>query len=138
MGLAVRYLISISVFVFAYAQPAAAQEYSPYSAERSGSPQYRQCMTLHQNNIDEVNCLSAEYVRQNALVNLALAERNANASKTVSLQIAAAQKAWINFRSANCRVRNMTQGSGAGLFHYSCLVRETITRKMELSEVWDY
>ena len=114
------------------------QDISPYSAERAGSPQFRQCMTFQDGKTDTINCLKEEYKRQNQFLDMALKEQLQSADAASRAQIAVAQKAWLAFRDSNCKIRLMTLGSGAELFYYSCLVRETITRRTELNTVWDY
>ena len=117
---------------------AAAQEVSPYSAERSGTPQYRQCIQVYDGKVDQENCLRSELSRQNAFLRLALQENLRSATPQQRTQINAAQRAWLGFRAANCRVRMLNGGSGSGLFYLGCMVRETIARRMELTTAWDY
>jgi uncharacterized protein YecT (DUF1311 family) len=115
-----------------------AQEESPYSAENSGTPQYKQCVSFASSKVEKQNCLGAELVRQEAFLKLALNENLEGMPSNQKAQILAAQKAWVVYRDKNCRVRILNNGSGAGIFYLGCLIRETITRRIELSTAWDY
>jgi uncharacterized protein YecT (DUF1311 family) len=115
-----------------------AQDESPYSAENAGSPQFRQCKSVGTSMVDLGNCLQAEQRRQERLLQLALNENLEGTTAAQRAQILKAQRAWVAFREANCRVRALNGGSGSGIFYSGCMVRETITRRAELSTVWDY
>ena len=115
-----------------------AQEYSPFSAERAGTPQFLQCQSVHATEVDLGRCFAAELDRQNALLKLALNEQLEASAPATRSQIAIAQRTWEAFRSATCRVRSMNGGSGSGIFFLSCMVRETIGRRADLSNAWDY
>ena len=114
------------------------EDYPVYSAERAGTPQFKNCIATAQANTEVGKCLQDELKRQNDLLELTLAEFISSATADHKKQIEAAQLAWKSFREENCKVRLHSGGSGSGLFYQSCLVRETITRRTEIAEVWDY
>jgi uncharacterized protein YecT (DUF1311 family) len=123
-----------------FSSPISAQneDFPAFSAERAGTPQVRNCLANAQTSIDEASCLDEEYNRQNTLLDLAFNEMISSASSAQKSQILRAQNAWKTFRDENCKVRMLNGGSGATQFHFSCLIRETITRRAEISELWDY
>jgi uncharacterized protein YecT (DUF1311 family) len=88
--------------------------------------------------VEEALCLEEEYHRQTALLEMTLNELLSSATSEQQSQIRVAQKAWTTFRDENCKVRMLNGGSGSVIFHFSCLARETITRRAEISELWDY
>lgn len=114
-----------------------AQDYSPFSAERAGSPRYRQCIASYSypSNVDRGNCLAAEAERQDALLRLAFNELVSSAPISDRAQLRRAQQAWETFRTENCEVRTLGGGSRAGLFYLSCLIRETIARRREIENL---
>jgi len=118
-----------------------AQDYSDYpifSAERAGSPQYRACMSRKESNVNESFCLTEELQRQRTELKIAFAARLRDTSSATRAQMIKAQAAWETYVATNCAVRVLTGGSGAGIFKVSCLVRETITRRTEITDNWDY
>jgi uncharacterized protein YecT (DUF1311 family) len=133
------YLMFASVIaVFSSPSVAQIEDFPPFSAERAGTPQSRNCIANAQTSIDEATCLDEEYKRQNSLLDLTFNEMIASANSVQKPQILRAQNAWRTFRDENCKVRMLNGGSGSTQFHYSCLIRETITRRVEISELWDY
>lgn len=115
-----------------------AQEWPAYSAESAGSPELRRCLGTNPPNVQISRCLSEDYARENRRMEEAFAESLKQSSSAEKAQRIKAQQAWLTFRRENCRVRSMNPGSGAGIFYYGCLVRETITRWTELTDNWDY
>lgn len=120
---------------------ARAQDYSEYpifSAERAGSPQYRACMSRKESNVGESFCLTEELQRQRTELKIVLAARLRDVSPATRAQMMKAEAAWETYIASNCAVRVLSGGSGAGIFKVSCLVRETITRRTEITDNWDY
>ena len=120
--------------------PVQAQEWPAYSAEKSGSPAYQRCKAASHDEASETNCLAEEYKRQdrameNAYVASLTGTEHLLAERAARIK---AQRSWITFRRDNCGVRMKNRGSGAGNFYWSCMVRETIQRRHELSENWDH
>jgi uncharacterized protein YecT (DUF1311 family) len=137
-------LLHVAIVVSALVFPgnAVAQEawpdFSAYSAEKAGSPELKRCLGIDPSNVQEGNCLAQEYKRQNRRMEEAFTESLKGASQAEKSQREKAQQAWLAFRSANCKVRSMNPGSGMAVFYYGCLVRETISRRTELTDNWDY
>lgn len=120
------------------ASAAISDEWPAFSAERAGSPQYRACMAKKQANIDEAYCLSQELARQQTELRIAFEDKVRDVSPVYRAAMIKAQEAWKIYVAKNCAVRVLSGGSGAGIFKVSCLVRETITRRTELTDNWDY
>ena len=125
--------------------PATAQVASPtspnwptFSAERAGSARYKKCLGEMPTTVRETNCLADEYASQKAKMAAEYRARLGGGSAAERAQQVAAQRAWAVFRDANCKVRALNPGSGAGTFYWGCMVRETITRRAELLNNWDY
>lgn len=136
----VNTVLAISMFLSA-PSPTGAQDFSDYpvySAERAGSPQFRVCMARKDSNLDESFCLTDELQRQRTELKIAFDAKLRSASPAQRAQMIKAQGAWEAFVASNCAVRALSGGSGAGIFKVGCLVRETITRRTELTDNWDY
>lgn len=114
------------------------EDFPLHSAERSGTPQFKNCVANSEETAEEARCLQEEYNRQSALLELAFDELLVSSNAEQKIQILRAQNAWLTFREENCKVRMLNGGSGSPVFHYGCLARETITRRAEISELWDY
>ncbi len=113
---------------------------SPFSVEKLGSSAYQKCSAAALSNVAEGDCLVQEFGRQEMLLYAAF-EKSAYISSDnpeLAKEARAVQDLWEKFRDRNCNLRAATPGSGAGLFRYSCLIRETITRRLELEKVWDH
>lgn len=121
------------------ATAAAAQaELAAFSAERSGTPQFQRCKATANIMVEIKECHSAELQRQEALLRVAFDQAVTDTEATYQAQFRAAQAAWTDYRAQNCALRLNGGGSGADLFYLSCMVRETITRRREIEELWDY
>ena len=129
--------LSLALVIPALAH-AQSDSWPAFSAERAGSAQYRACMARGSTSINEANCLSEELQRQQTELSIAFANNVEGVTPAVRAQHIKAQNAWEAYRDANCAVRSMNGGSGSGIFLVSCLIRETITRRTELTDNWDY
>ena len=109
-----------------------------FSAERAGSIRYKQCLGDMPSTVQETHCLADEYAVQKAKLAFAYRAKLSGGSLAERAQRVAAQQAWAQFRDANCKVRALNSGSGAETFYWGCMVRETITRRAELVNNWDY
>ena len=74
------------------------EDFPLHSAERSGTPQFKNCVANSEGTSEEARCLQEEYNRQNALLELAFDELVVSSSTEQKTQILRAQKAWLNFR----------------------------------------
>lgn len=134
-----RRAISVcAVITLVWPAVAAAQEWPPFSAERMGSNQYRQCLRIDPSEVQETNCLAQEYARRDRQLTNLFANYLKASDARERPQIMKAHAAWTRFRAENCRVRQLNPGSGMGSFYYGCLVRETNIRIAELTQRWDY
>jgi uncharacterized protein YecT (DUF1311 family) len=135
----IRYsLLVVVLALFPSPTTANNEEFPLHSVERSGTPQFKNCKANAQGMGDEALCLEEEYHRQIALLDLAFNELLTSVTTEQQSQIRLAQKAWTTFRDENCKVRMLNGGSGSPIFYFGCLARETITRRAEISELWDY
>ena len=125
-------------FVVVPLSPAFAQTWPAYSAEKAGSSELQRCLGDEPSGVQEGACLTKEFAREDRRMNESYIESLKGASVAEKLQRKKAQQAWLVFRRENCQVRRMNSGSGAGVFYIGCLVRETIQRRSELTENWDY
>lgn len=115
-----------------------AENWPPFSADRLGSLQYRQCLKIDPSNVQQTNCLAKEYSRRNKQLMTLFQSEIVETEPRERAQLIKAQNAWSQFRTENCRVRRLNPGSGMGIFFYGCLVRETNTRIAEITQKWDY
>jgi uncharacterized protein YecT (DUF1311 family) len=95
-------------------------------------------MARKESNVDESFCLTEELQRQRTELKIAFAARLRDMTPAMRAQMIKAEAAWETYVASNCAVRVLTGGSGAGIFKVSCLVRETITRRTEITDNWDY
>lgn len=115
-----------------------AENWPAYSAEKAGSPELHRCLGANPSSVEEGECLSKDYARENRRMEAAFAESMKGSSAAEKVQRTKAQQAWKTFRRENCAVRGLNPGSGMAIFYFGCLVRETITRRTELTDNWDY
>jgi len=131
----IRYVAGI---IAAIASPSFAQDYSPFSAERSGSTQYHHCISVSDSQVETGQCEQAEFERQDAFLAIDFKGSLSGDVPDMKAQKLKAHQAWRIFRQENCKVRLLNGGSGSGSFYYGCLIRETIARRQEIINVWDY
>jgi uncharacterized protein YecT (DUF1311 family) len=112
--------------------------YPPFSADKIGTNEYNRCVETDSSNANVGRCLSTEYDRKNSRLNATFARKLKSADLNQRRLMVKAQAVWKQFRAANCLVRSETAGSGAAIFYYGCLVRETNQRIAELQGNWDY
>ena len=112
---------------------------SPYTAERAGTRQFQSCAAAAGTSISAtIACYRAELQRQETLLATAFNAERAEFEPAQRAQFQAAQTAWVNYRRQNCMVLRHGGSDAAELMYSSCMVRETITRRRQIVEQWDY
>jgi len=111
---------------------------SPAQAEKNiYSQHYNACM----NNaggvtVEMQNCISNEYTRQDARLNLAYRKLTAQVSTSRKRELLTAQRLWIQFRDANCKFYADPNGGTIALLNTdSCMLDMTAQRANELENL---
>lgn len=107
---------------------------------------YNSCMNSATSTAGYNNCINKAYKEADAELNKVyqaiktpLKKQNDADSVETLTRLVAAQKAWITFKEANCRLAGvqMLNGSGEGPVVGGCLVNATISRVRELLNIFD-
>ncbi|SOZ52849.1 conserved hypothetical protein, DUF1311 [Cupriavidus taiwanensis] len=130
-----RVLACVAVVGLAVAaNPAAAAENG--GAKNGGlSADYERCMGRAVSTADMLNCAALESRAQDTALNSAYQSllRRLEAPRTGQLRVA--QRAWLEYRQANCAyVSNPAGGSAARVAGASCLLEMTAARVRELRD----
>ncbi|BDB24829.1 hypothetical protein Tamer19_70320 [Cupriavidus sp. TA19] len=115
------------VGLFAAAGPARA------GADPALSAGYERCMAKAVSTVDMLDCTAAELRLQDKAVNTTYQDllRRLEAPRTGQLRLA--QRAWLQFRDANCAyVANPGGGSAARVAGVTCAAQMTASRTREL------
>lgn len=100
------------------------------------SKQHDICMSKAVSTVDMVDCMTAETKRQDAALNTAYKELQADLNAARKKQLLEAQRAWIKFRDANCGFYHDTEaGTAAMLGTHSCTMTMTANRAKELKDL---
>lgn len=97
------------------------------------SKQYDACMSKAVATVDMVDCMTAETKRQDAGLNAAYKELQAELNAGRKKQLLEAQRAWIKFRDTNCDFYYDPEGGSlARLAANDCILTMTANRAQEL------
>lgn len=84
---------------------------------------------------DEVNCFSDELEKQKALLNIQYKSLTRKTNETSREALDKAQRAWIEFRNAECESRiSNVEGNVAENALYNCLIEHIKRRRAELED----
>lgn len=107
---------------------------APFAVAQNDSPAYSQCMETAQSTLDMNNCNGAEIERQDARLNSVYKRAKAALEPAQQTQLLEAQRLWIKYRDANCKVYfNLTGGTIDQLNGAGCLLDMTKARADELA-----
>ncbi|WP_191832344.1 lysozyme inhibitor LprI family protein [Pseudomonas fluorescens] len=105
----------------------------PFAVAQSDSPAYSQCMQTAQSTLDMNNCNVAEIERQDARLNSEYKKAKAALEPTQQTQLLEAQRLWIKYRDANCKLYySLTGGTIDQLNGAGCVLDMTKARADEL------
>jgi len=103
-------------------------------AQDDYSPAYSHCMKSAQTTLDMNTCNGAEIDRQDARLNSAYKKAKAALEPAQQTQLLDAQRLWIKYRDANCKLYfNLTGGTIDQLNGAGCVLDMTKARADELS-----
>ena len=106
---------------------------APFAVAQSDSPAYSQCMQTAQSTLDMNNCNGAEIERQDARLNSAYKKAIAALEPAQQTQLRDAQRLWIKYRDANCKLYfSLTGGTIDQLNGAGCVLDMTKARADEL------
>ncbi|RWU25478.1 hypothetical protein DM813_07090 [Pseudomonas alkylphenolica] len=108
----------------------------PFAVAQSDSPAYSQCMQTAQTTLDMNNCNGAEIDRQDARLNSAYKKAMATLEPAQQSQLRDAQRLWIKYRDANCKLYfSLTGGTIDQLNGAGCVLELTKARADELGKL---
>jgi uncharacterized protein YecT (DUF1311 family) len=96
------------------------------------SADYEGCMRRAGSTLDMVGCADHESDRWDARMSRALQSRLANFNDRQRAALKRAQKAWTEFRDADCAAFDEDGGSIARIDASQCVLRRTVERTLEL------
>ena len=106
---------------------------TPFAAAQNDSPAYSQCMQTAETTLDMSNCQGAELKREDARLNSAYKKAKAGLDPAQQAKLLDAQRLWIKYRDANCKVYySLTGGTIDQINGASCLLKMTKARADEL------
>ncbi|MBH3427211.1 lysozyme inhibitor LprI family protein [Pseudomonas alkylphenolica] len=109
---------------------------APVVVAQSDSPAYSQCMQTAETTLDMNNCNGAEIDRQDARLNGAYKKAMATLEPTQQTQLRDAQRLWIKYRDANCKLYySLTGGTIDQLNGAGCVLELTKARADELGKL---
>ena len=99
------------------------------------SPAFDACLDKANSTVDMLDCIDAETQRQDQRLNEVYTALRADVQEGRKNQLRDAQRAWINFRNANCAFHlDPDAGSLARISAADCVLRLTATRAEELAQ----
>jgi uncharacterized protein YecT (DUF1311 family) len=106
---------------------------APFAVAQNDSPVYNQCMQTAQTTLDMNNCNGAEIERQDARLNSVYKKAKAALEPAQQTQLLDAQRLWIKYRDANCKLYySLTGGTIDQLNGAGCVLEMTKARADEL------
>ncbi len=106
-----------------------------HGADGLMSPAFDACMGKADSTVDMLDCIDAEIQRQDQRLNEVYTALRADVQEGRKNQLRDAQRAWINFRNANCAFHlDPDAGSLARISAADCVLRLTATRAEELAQ----
>lgn len=106
-----------------------------YAADDLMSPAFDACMGKADSTVGMLECIDVETQRQDQRLNEVYTALRAEVQEGRKNQLRDAQRAWINFRNANCGFHlDPDGGSLARLSAADCVLRMTATRAEELAQ----
>jgi|GEM_PF-2878273 len=134
--------LTYALFVFAHANFAFAEGSSKIDKIENA---YTSCMNNATSTLGYKNCIGTAYDEADAELNKVyksitspLKKQNDPDSVEILKRLVEAQRAWITFRDANCKLAGiqMLNGSGESPIVGGCIVTSTISRVRELQNLF--
>lgn len=109
---------------------------APFAVAQGDSPAYSQCMQTAETTLDMNNCNGAEIDRQDGRLNGAYKKAMAALEPAQQTQLRDAQRLWIKYRDANCKLYySLTGGTIDQLNGAGCVLELTKARADELGKL---
>ncbi len=132
-----RYILTLAVYIFPIIIFTSFANSEEFVEKYTTSKEYDLCIQNVFATYDILACMKAELARQNKLMNENYKKALKALKKDRRKALISAQRSWINYRNKKCSLYyHKHSGTGGLLDQEECLIKETIRRSTELSEIF--